>query len=93
MTARFYGSVENESHVMGENDDIAQISESHQEYNSTMLVCYEINKEVKNLRMEVASLKTTLEEVKLGNKGANRAPIKASGKLPEGLLVRQSMDR
>ena len=96
MTARFYGSVENESHVMGENDDIAQevqISESHQEYNSAMLVCDEINKEVKNLRMEVASLKTTLEEVRLGNKGANREPIKASGKLPEGLSVRQSMDR
>ena len=35
-------------------------------YNSTMLVCDEINKEVKSLRMEVASLKTTLEEEQTG---------------------------
>ena len=91
-SARFYGSVGNGAHSMGENNDIVrevEILENQQEYNSTMLVCDEINKEVKNLCMEVASLKTTMEELRSELKEVSWAPTKPSGKLPEGLSVRK----
>ena len=80
-SARFYGSVGNGAHSMGENNDIVrevEILENQQEYNSTMLICDEINKEVKNLRMEVASLKTTMEELRSELKEVSWAPTKPS---------------
>ena len=88
-SARFYGSVGNGAHSMGENNDIVQEVEILENHISTMLVCDEINKEVKNLRMEVASLKTTMEELRSEHKEISRAPTKPSGKLPEGLSVRK----
>ena len=66
-----------------------EVVANQQEYQATMLACDEINKEMKNLRMEVASLKTTIEELRSENKEINQVAAKTSGKLPEGLSVRK----
>ena len=92
MAAQFYGSVDNESCFVEQDGGIVSTTEvlaNQQEYQSTMLVCDEINKEVKNLRMEVATLKTTIEDVRSENREISQAPAKTSGKLPEGLSVRK----
>ena len=44
---------------------------------------------MKNLRMEVASLKTAMEELRSEHKEISRERTKPSGKLPEGLSVRK----
>ena len=51
------------------------------------MVCNEINAEVKNLRMEVASLKATIDNIKKTNDDYHRPSQKLSQKLPKGLPV------
>lgn len=71
MASRFYGSIENPSHFVDEGDgnfSVEEIFANQQEYQATMLACDEINMEAKNLRMEVASLKTTIDELKSDGK-------------------------
>lgn len=55
---------------------------------SAVMICDEINAEVKNLRMEVASLKTTIDGLK--NQSTNdttNCGVSRSRKLPKGLPV------
>lgn len=61
---------------------------SNQEHMNTVMVCDEINKEVKNLRMEVATLKRTIDNFSNGNLPYHTLAIPKSRELPKGLSVR-----
>ena len=59
-----------------------------QDHMNTVMVCDEINKEVKNLRIEFATLKRTIDNISKGNLPCHNSAIPKSLKLPKGLSVR-----
>ena len=61
---------------------------NNQDHMSTVMVCDKINKEVKNLRMEVATLKRTIDNFSKENLPCHTSAIPKSRKLPKGLSVR-----
>lgn len=64
-------------------EETVQTSQNNE---SAVMICSEINAEVKNLRLEVASLKATIDNIKKTNDDFTPSQ-KSSRKLPKGLPV------
>ena len=94
--ALFYGHAPAAGHAPYEEErdpstqmvDRELVVSNEQESQASLFVCQEINSEVKNLRMEVASLRQSIDQLKANNgQDANNKPT--SKKLPKGLSVRK----
>lgn len=67
----------------------SEVIANQQDHMATVMVCDEINKEVKNLRMEVATLKKSIEDLRTKKvvECHNERAVHISRKLPTGLSV------
>ena len=93
--ALFYGHAPAAGHAPYEEErnpstqmvDRKLVVSNEQESQASLFVCQEINSEVKNLRMEVASSRQSTDQLKANNgQDANKPTSK---KLPKGLSVRK----
>lgn len=93
--ARFYGHApyhapdEERDNIIDPSTQLVDqelVVSNEQESQAAFFVCQEINSEVKNLRMEVASLRQSIDHLKANSvQDANSKPT--SKKLPKGLSV------